>query len=190
MAYDSQHYMIRHNNGFPRAKLARHVWCAALGAMLWAACVGVAAQELTPWTNGPTPPLELTDSRGTPHALTAYRNRVVLVNFWATWCAPCREEMPALQALQNKMGKEQVVVLAVNYGEALEKVQQVVQQMPVDFPMLLDRHMQAAKAWQVRVLPTSFVLGQDGQIRYSVVGLLDWSAPEVLKLLTELSTRP
>jgi len=161
-----------------------------VGALLWVSCVGIAAQELTPWTSGPTPLLALTDYRGTQHALTAYRNRVILVNFWATWCEPCREEMPALQALQNKMGKEQVVVLAVNYGESPEKVQQFVQQMPVDFPLLLDRHTEAANAWQVRVLPTSFVLGQDGQIRYSAVGLLDWSAPQVVKLLTELSTRP
>src|SRR5262245_1527506 len=161
-----------------------------ISVMLWVSCVAIAAQELTPWTSGPTPPLALTDHRGTHHALTAYRNRVILVNFWATWCEPCREEMPALQALQDKLGKEQVVVLAVNYGESPEKVQQFVQQMPVDFPMLLDRHMQAAQAWQVRVLPTSFVLGQDGQIRYSVVGLLDWSAPQVLELLTELSTQP
>jgi len=138
-----------------------------VGALLWVSCVGIAAQELTPWTSGPTPLLALTDYRGTQHALTAYRNRVILVNFWATWCEPCREEMPALQALQNKMGKEQVVVLAVNYGESPEKVQR-----------------------QVRVLPTSFVLGQDGQIRYNAVGLLDWSAPQVVKLLTELSIRP
>ena len=138
-----------------------------VGALLWVSCVGIAAQELTPWTSGPTPLLALTDYRGTQHALTAYRNRVILVNFWATWCEPCREEMPALQALQNKMGKEQVVVLAVNYGESPEKVQR-----------------------QVRVLPTSFVLGQDGQIRYNAVGLMDWSAPQVVKLLTELSIRP
>ena len=85
---------------------------------------------------------------------------------------------------------EQVIVLAVNYGESPEKVQQFVQQMPVDFPLLLDRHTEAAKAWQVRVLPSSFVLGQDGQIRYSAVGLLDWSAPQVVKLLTDLSIRP
>jgi thiol-disulfide isomerase/thioredoxin len=175
--------------GWQRPDLV-HICVRVLGVLLWASCVGVVAQELTPWSSGPTPLLDLTDSRGTPHTLTAYRNRVILVNFWATWCAPCREEMPALQALQNKLGKEQLVVLAVNYGESPEKVQQFMQQMPVDFPMLLDRHMQAAKAWQVRVLPTSFVLGQDGQIRYSVVGLLDWSAPEVLKLLTELSTQP
>jgi thiol-disulfide isomerase/thioredoxin len=161
-----------------------------IGVMLWVSCVGIAAQELTPWTSGPTPLLELTDYRGMQHALAAYRNRVILVNFWATWCEPCREEMPALQALQNKLVKAQVVVLAVNYGESPEKVQQFVQQVPVDFPLLLDRHMETAKAWQVRVLPTSFVLGQDGQIRYSAVGLLDWSDPQVVKLLTELSPRP
>jgi thiol-disulfide isomerase/thioredoxin len=169
-----------------------HVWVQVFGvvALLWVACAGSAAQELTPWTSGPTPLLELTDHRGTQHTLTAYRHRVILVNFWATWCVPCREEMPALQALQNKMGKEQMVVLAVNYGESPEKVRQFVQQVPVDFPILLDRHMEVAKAWQVRVLPTSFVLGQDGQIRYSTVGLLDWSTPEVARLLTELATRP
>jgi thiol-disulfide isomerase/thioredoxin len=161
-----------------------------LGAMLWAFCVGIAAQELTPWTGGPTPLLALTDYRGTHHTLAAYRNRVILINFWATWCEPCREEMPALQALQDKLGRERVVVLAVNYGESPEKVQQFVQQVPVDFPVLLDRHTEAAQAWQVRILPTSFVLGQDGQIRYSAVGLLDWSAPQVVTLLAELAARP
>jgi thiol-disulfide isomerase/thioredoxin len=169
-----------------------HVWVQVLGigAMLWVSCAGVAAQELTPWTSGPTPLLALTDHHGAPHALTAYRDRVILVNFWATWCEPCREEMPALQALQDKLGTERIVVLAVNYGESPEKVQQFVQRVPVDFPVLLDRHTEATRAWQVRVLPTSYVLGPDGQIRYSVVGMLDWSAPQVIKLLTELSPRP
>jgi thiol-disulfide isomerase/thioredoxin len=68
-----------------------------VGALLWVFCAGIAAQELAPWTSGPTPLLALTDYRGTQHALTAYRHRVILVNFWATWCEPCREEMPALQ---------------------------------------------------------------------------------------------
>ena len=152
--------------------------------------VGIAAQELTSWTSGPTPLLTLTDHRGIQHALTAYRGRVVLVNFWTTWCEPCREEMPALQALQEQLGKERLVVLAVNYGESPEKVQQFAHHTPVDFPLLLDRHMEAAKAWGVRVLPTSFVLGQDGDIRYSAVGLLDWRDAQVLQLLTALSPRP
>jgi peroxiredoxin len=164
----------------------------ALGVsvLLGLCCVGIAAQELTPWTSGPTPPLTLTDQHGTNHTLAAYHGRVVLVNFWATWCAPCREEMPALQALQHTLGKERLVVLAVNYGESPEKVQQFAHHTPLDFPLLLDRHMEVAKAWQVRVLPTSFVLGQDGGIRYSAVGQLDWGDTQITKLLTTLSLRP
>jgi thiol-disulfide isomerase/thioredoxin len=158
--------------------------------LLWDSCASILAQELTPWSSGPTPPITLADHRGTDHTLTAYRGRVVLVNFWATWCEPCREEMPALHDLQHKLGKERLVVLAVNYGESTEKVQQFGHTLSVDFPLLLDRHMEAAKAWQVRVLPTSFVLGQDGQIRYRAVGLLDWSTTQVAKLLTDLFTRP
>jgi thiol-disulfide isomerase/thioredoxin len=161
-----------------------------VSVMLWVFCAGAAAQELTPWTGGPTPTLTLSDHRGTNHTLAAYRNQVVLVNFWATWCEPCREEMPALQALQQKLGKERLVVLTVNYGESAEKVQQFVREVPIDLPVLLDRDMEAAKAWQVRVLPTSFVLGQDGQIRYSVVGLLDWGDAQVVKLIAALAAQP
>ena len=160
-----------------------------IGVLLGVFCATIMAQELTPWTNGATPPLDLTDSLGTNHTLAAYHNRVVLVNFWATWCEPCREEMPALQALQNTIGKERLVVLTVNYGESAEKVQQFAHTIGLDFPMLLDRHTEAAKAWHVRVLPTSFVLGQDGQIRYSAVGLPDWGDAQIVKLITALFLR-
>src|SRR5262249_7116784 len=102
----------------------------------------------------------------------------------------CREEMPTLQALQSTMGKERLVVLAVNYGESPEKVQQFVHSLPVDFPILLDRHTEAAKAWQVRVLPTTFVLGQDGQIRYSAVGTLDWGEGQIVQRIAALYKRP
>jgi thiol-disulfide isomerase/thioredoxin len=161
-----------------------------ISMMLWACCASVAAQELTPWPNGPTPLLTLSDARGTPHTLTAYRGQVVLVNFWATWCEPCREEMPALQALQNTLGKERLVVLAVNYGESPEKIHKFTHNMPLDFPILLDKHTDIVRAWQVRVLPTSFVLGPDGKIRYRAVGLLDWGDKQVVKLLAALSGQP
>ena len=161
-----------------------------IGVLLWVFCANIAAQELTPWTGGPTPSLTLSDDRGANHTLAAYRNRVVLVNFWATWCEPCREEMPALQALQNTLGKERLVVLTVNYGESAEKVQEFAHTIGLDFPMLLDRHTEAAKAWQVRVLPTTFVLGQDGQIHYSAVGILDWGDAQIVKLITALALQP
>jgi thiol-disulfide isomerase/thioredoxin len=162
----------------------------AISLLLWVFCAPLGAQELTPWTPDPTPLLLLSDPRGTQHALTAYRGQVVLVNFWATWCEPCREEMPALQDLQHRLGRERLVVLAVNYGESPEKVQQFARTLAVDFPMLLDRHMEAAKAWQVRVLPTSFVLGPDGLIRYRAVGGLDWGQTHIARLLAALSPRP
>jgi thiol-disulfide isomerase/thioredoxin len=161
-----------------------------IGMILWACCGALAAQELTPWTNDPTPPLTLSDVQGTSHTLAAYRGQVVLVNFWATWCEPCREEMPALQALQQKLGKERLIVLAVNYGESPEKVHQFTHNMPLDFPLLLDRDTQAAKAWQVRMLPTTFVLGQDGKIQYRAVGVLEWGEAQVVKLLAALAGHP
>jgi thiol-disulfide isomerase/thioredoxin len=162
----------------------------SISVLLWALCASVGAQELTPWHGASAPALALADHRGQPHTLTAYHGQVVLVNFWATWCEPCREEMPALQHLQNLLGKERFVVLAVNYGEAPERVQAFVRTVPVDFSLLLDRHGDVTKTWQVQVLPTSFVVGPDGTIRYRVVGVLDWGDAAIVKQLAGLLTRP
>jgi hypothetical protein len=94
--------------------------------------------------------------------------------------------MPALQQLQNTLGKERLVVLAVNYDEAPEKVQEFVRRVPVDLLLLLDRPTDAAKAWQIRMLPTSFVPGMDGKIWYSAMGVPDWGEARIVKLLATL----
>jgi thiol-disulfide isomerase/thioredoxin len=169
-----------------KAKLIAGFAALAVAAVTLAALAAVSALTLLK----PAPEVRFKPLAGEAFSTSELRGKVVLVNFWATWCAPCREEMPALQALQHRLGKERLVVLAVNYGESPEKVQQFAQHTPVDFPLLLDRHMEAAKAWQVRVLPTSFVLGQDGDIRYSAVGMLDWGDAQIAQLLTTLSLRP
>ena len=159
--------------------LAAFLWLTAL------APVSVAA-ELKPWTGGPAPALELKDLEGRAHRLTGYRGSVVLVNFWATWCEPCRDEMPSIQALKERLAGQRFVVLAVNLDEPESRIRKFLSQVRLDFPVLLDPEKKAAKAWNARILPASYVVGPDGRIRYSVVGEIDWSRGPVVKRVTEL----
>ena len=138
-----------------------------------------AAKELRPWSGGRTPLLTLTDLDGKAYDLTAHRGKVVLVNFWATWCEPCRDEMPALGRLQKKLGPGQFVVLAVNADEPESRIRKFLEQVPLGFPVLLDPERKAGKAWNARVLPASFVIDREGRIRYTAVGELDWDAEAV-----------
>ena len=159
--------------------LAAFLWLTAL------APVSVAA-ELKPWTGGPAPALELKDLEGRAHRLTGYRGSVVLVNYWATWCEPCRDEMPSIQALKERLAGQRFVVLAVNLDEPESRIRKFLSQVRLDFPVLLDPEKKAAKAWNARILPASYVVGPDGRIRYSVVGEIDWSRGPVVKRVTEL----
>ncbi|MDH3318997.1 MAG: TlpA family protein disulfide reductase [Betaproteobacteria bacterium] len=165
-----------------------------LAAVLLAALLAwpgpsAAQQPLRPWHGGVTPPLRLVDTAGRTHQLSEYRGKVVLINFWATWCAPCREEMPSIERLRRAMQGEPFAVLAVNLAEPQARVRQYLQAMPLRFPVLLDPDMAVAKAWKVRQLPASFVVGPDGRIRYSHVGELDWSGGAVRKTIAELLPR-
>jgi thiol-disulfide isomerase/thioredoxin len=158
---------------------------AALPCFLAAAPAGAA--ELKPWTGGPTPGLELRALDGPGHRLADYRGRVVLVNFWATWCEPCREEMPSMQRLKEKLAGRPFTVLAVNLDEPEARIRKFLSQVPVDFTILLDPGKKAARTWNARILPASFVIGPDGSIRYSAIGELDWGHdPLVSRILALL----
>ncbi len=138
-----------------------------------------AAQELIPWTGGATAPIDLEDPAGRRHRLSDYRGKVVLVNFWATWCAPCREEMPSIERLRRSLEGEPFAVLAVNVGEDARAVRSFTEQVRVAFPLLLDRDTSVTRGWRVRVLPATFLVGPDGRIRFSYLGELDWSKDSV-----------
>lgn len=161
-------------------------FAAALGPVAAPAAAG----ELKAWKGGPAPPLVLRDLQGKEHRLTDYKNHVVLLNFWATWCEPCREEMPSMQGLQDRLAGRPFAILAVDFGEGEAKVRQFLEKMPVRFPVLLDRDVAAAKSWRVRVLPTSLVIDPGQKIRYVVVGDLDWSAPHVEEAIRKLLPTP
>jgi thiol-disulfide isomerase/thioredoxin len=142
--------------------------------------------RLIPWRDADTPALALKDPAGRPHALADYRGQVLLVNFWATWCEPCRDEMPSFQRLKERLAGHPLTVLAVNYGESSPKVGEFVRRLGLDLPVLLDPGQQAARAWRVRLLPTSYLVDADGRVRYSVVGELDWASDAAVNAVRRL----
>jgi thiol-disulfide isomerase/thioredoxin len=148
------------------------------------------AAELRPWTgDAAPPPLALKDLQGREHRLADYRGQVVLVNFWATWCEPCREEMPAMQRLQQRLAGKPFVVLAVDFGEGEPRVKGFLEKLPLPFTFLLDRDGSAARAWRVRVLPVSFLIDPDQKIRYSAVGDAAWDSPGIEQAVRGLLPR-
>lgn len=138
------------------------------------------------WSGGPAPALELQDLQGQPHRLADYRGRVVLVNFWATWCEPCRDEMPSIERLRQSLKGKPFEVLAVNVGEPASRIERFREKLPMSFTLLLDRDTKTAKAWKARILPASFLIGRDGRVRYAHYGEIDWSGPAARGKVDEL----
>jgi thiol-disulfide isomerase/thioredoxin len=157
---------------------------AALLCVVGAAACGAA--DLKPWTGGPAPALELRALDGGEHRLADYRGSVVLVNFWATWCAPCRDEMPSIQRLKERLAGRPFVVLAVNLDEPESRIRKFLSEMAVNFVVLLDPGKGAAKAWNARILPASFLVGPDGRIRFSLVGETRWDEEGVVDRVRRL----
>lgn len=137
---------------------------------------------------GQAPALELTDLDGGAHRLADYRGKVVLVNFWATWCEPCRAEMPSLERLRAALAGRNFEILAVNVGQSARVARDFAERLPVRFTILLDRDSRTTRSWGARVLPASFLIGPDGAIRYSYLGELDWSSPDVRSHIEALLT--
>ncbi len=161
---------------------------ALIAAMLFAlALAGAAtAAELKPWNAGATPALVLKDPAGEEHNLAKFRGKVVLVNFWATWCEPCRAEMPSMQRLRDRFAAQAFAVLAVNYMESSEKISIYRESQQLDLTLLADRDGAAAKRWKVRILPSSFVVDRQGTVRYQLVGEADWTDPEIVGKIKRL----
>jgi peroxiredoxin len=136
-----------------------------------------------------TPPLELADTAGAVHRLADYRGKVVLVNFWATWCEPCLTELPTLERLRAAFAGRPLVVLAVQMGGSARMARNTAERLSLRFPMLLDRDESASKAWRVELLPTSFLIGPDGALVFTHAGELDWSDAEARRRIERLLPR-
>jgi len=133
------------------------------------------------------PDFELADLDGRMHRLSDLRGKVVLLNFWATWCGPCRIEMPTLQALHEDLGGRDLQVLAVAgdlEGERL--VRPFMEELGLTFPGLLDASGKVQDLYFVNALPMSFLMDRNGVIVNKLVGFFDWNQPQFRGLVETL----
>ncbi|MEW8507806.1 MAG: TlpA disulfide reductase family protein [Candidatus Thiodiazotropha sp.] len=136
----------------------------------------------------PAPALRLLSMDDEMVDIESLKGKVVVVNFWATWCPPCRREMPSLEVLYQETKAQGVVVLAVNIGEDFDTVFPFlgsVEPSP-NFPILLDRDSSSLSDWKVRGLPTTFVVAPDGKLAYQAVGGREFNHPALIKQLLSL----
>jgi len=137
----------------------------------------------------PAPSFTLKGMDGEIHKLDDYRGQVVVVNFWATWCPPCREEMPSMERAWHKLQKHNIAMLAINVGEDADTIFTFTADYPVTFPLPMDKDSSVVKEWPVRGLPTTFVLDKQGRIVYRVIGGRDWNSPELVQMLIDLQNQ-
>ena len=144
------------------------------------------ASRFVPWTRTETPALSLKDLSGKLHSLADYRGKVLLLNFWATWCEPCKDELPSIRTLRERLAGRPFEVIVVNYGEGGGKVRDFLASEKLELIALLDPNMEVARAWRVRVLPGSYLVDATGKVRYSVIGEFDWASEEAMKTVRGL----
>ena len=115
---------------------------------------------------GPAPAFALTNLAGQSDALSQYKGQVVMVNFWATWCGPCQQEMPLLDQMYKKYKPAGFTLIGVNVDKEAPAVKELLARKPVSFPVLLDPANQVSKAYHVDEMPSSVIIDRKGQIRY------------------------
>ena len=141
--------------------------------------------ELRPWV-GAAPALRLTDIDGQPWDLAALQGRVVLLNFWATWCEPCRAEMPSLDLLARRHEADGLTVLAINFKETARTIRRFLERVPLALPVLLDQDGAVTRAWQTRIFPSTVLVDRGGRPRGVVMGEMDWTGDAAQALLQPL----
>ena len=130
----------------------------------------------------PAADFDLPGADGHRHALSEYRGHPLLVTFWADWCAPCRQELPALQRLHRLLEEEGLQIVAIHAGPPGERSAELVQLNHLSFPLLTDDTLQLG-AWQVRRLPTTLLLDAQGRILFRIAEPRVWDSPAMVNFL-------
>lgn len=128
----------------------------------------------------PAPELILTGLDGNLYRVKDYKGRVVILHFWASWCVPCRVEMPALQSLYKELGNKGLVVLGVA-EDSSKNVMAFQDEHGLGLPVLIDQYGKGMRAYGIKAIPSSVVIGRDGAIKAYVVGKRDYASPEAVE---------
>lgn len=161
---------------------------ALMGALAMAAVLprARATAVLTDWKGPPdAPAIDLFTPDGARLTLAHLQGKVVLVNFWATWCEPCVTEMPSLQRLRDRF-VPRFEVLGVNYQEGPARIKAFTDMAGITFPIVRDTDGAVAKAWGARIFPASFVVDRAGRVKHVLIGAADWTSPSLVSTIQKL----
>jgi peroxiredoxin len=155
-----------------------------IACVVFAVAAGTASSAIAPST--PAPDFTLHSMSGPNMRLKEQRGRVVMVNFWATWCAPCRQEMPQLNRLYQKYRSAGFVLLGVNVDDDPSKAAEVATKLGVTFPVLLDPEKNVSKLYDLSTMPSTVIIDRDGKVRYVHRGYLAGYEDNYEKQIREL----
>ena len=132
------------------------------------------------------PEFRTTNQEGEQHRLSDFRDRVVLVNFWATWCPPCRDELPSLQRLNQQMAGRPFVLLALSVDSSWDAINQYRQDSKLNVPAYADFDKKISSLYGTFMYPETYILDKKGKVAYKVIGPTDWTSAEMVKFLEVL----
>ena len=129
----------------------------------------------------------LQDLDGNKVSLKDYRGKALMLNFWATWCPPCRREMPSMEKLYSIIDKDKIDILAVNIQEKKNTVSDFISKNNYTFPVLVDEEGKAASIYQIRSIPTTFIIDKKGYLRAMLTGSREWDEKDIISIFSKLA---
>ncbi len=133
------------------------------------------------------PDFKLSDMQGNSKTLADYRGNIVLLQFWATYCTPCRKEMPTMNNLIKKMQGRPFKIVTINMAESTKAINHFIDEVPVDFPVLQDTDGTVLNQWKVFAAPANFILDKQGKILFTLYGGTEWDSDDMVRKLSILT---
>ncbi len=130
--------------------------------------------------------IQLHDAYGNSYSKNDFKGQITIVNFWATWCPPCVQEIPSLNRLKKKMSDYPFELISINYAEDNKTILSFMEKVNVEFPVLLDLDGKFAAKWNVITYPSTFIIGPNGKIKYGINAAIEWDDTEVIQQIKSL----